>query len=166
MLKSSLVLVATGALAAACASYPAPNDHLATSMASLRAAQEVGAKGQPAQAALHVRLAQEGVDRAKKLMADGDNERADYAAMRANADAQLAIMLTREEEAKAKANQALAKVQEVSAQTTVTSATMPSAPASTMTTTTGPTPPAAPSALPPTTTTPSATPTPSTKSPR
>jgi outer membrane murein-binding lipoprotein Lpp len=128
LLSASLAVVLGG-----CASYAAPNDHLATSMASLRAAQEVGAERDP-QAALHVRLAQEEVNRAKQLIADGDNERADYETMRANADAQLAVMLMRGNAAQAKAQEATAKLQQVGSQTMTTSGTQtvtaPSAPAS------------------------------------
>jgi outer membrane murein-binding lipoprotein Lpp len=123
--SASLAVVLGG-----CASYAPPNDHLATSMASLRAAEEVGASKDP-QAALHVRLAQEEVNRAKQLMADGDNERADYATMRANADAQLAVMLMRENAAKTKAQEATAKLQQIGSQTMTTSGTQSVTPPST-----------------------------------
>ena len=125
LLSASLALAVSG-----CASYAAPNDHLATSMASLRAAQEVGADRDP-QAALHVRLAQEEVNRAKQLIADGDNERADYETMRANADAQLAVMLMRGNAANTKAQEATARLQQVGSQTMITSGTQTVTPPST-----------------------------------
>ena len=122
MIKYTLLAASLAFAIAGCASYAAPNEHLATSMASLRAAQEVGAERDP-QAALHVRLAQEEVNRAKKLLADGDNERADYETMRANADAQLALMLMRGNSATAKAQEATARLQQVGSQTMTTSGT-------------------------------------------
>jgi hypothetical protein len=102
---------------AACATYAAPTDHLANSVAAVRSAQEVGANSSP-QAALHVKLAQEEVSKAKALMSDGDNERADYMTMRASADAELALSLAREESARARAQQAAAKVPAVAPDTT------------------------------------------------
>jgi Domain of unknown function (DUF4398) len=61
----------------------------------MRAAQEVGAQQVP-KADLHLRLAQEQVEKARKLAADGDNERASMLLSRAHADAELALALTRE----------------------------------------------------------------------
>jgi hypothetical protein len=62
---------------AACASYPAPHERMATSEAALRSAQEVGAQTQP-QAQLHAKLAQEEITSAKTAMSNGDSKRADY----------------------------------------------------------------------------------------
>jgi hypothetical protein len=78
-----------------CASAPAPTEQLASAEASMRAAREVGAQQVP-KAELHLRLAQEQVETAKKLAADGDNERAGMVLNRAHADAELALALTRE----------------------------------------------------------------------
>jgi hypothetical protein len=125
MKKPTLMLVAVAALAGGCASYPAPTEHFATSTASTRAAQEIGAQANP-QASLAARLAQDENNQARQLMSDGDNERADYMTMRANADAQLAIAIVREQQARAQANQALARLQEVGAKTMTTSGTQPS----------------------------------------
>jgi maltose-binding protein MalE len=122
----------------ACASYPAPTEHLANSYANIRAAQEVGALSSP-QAALHLKLAQEEQAKAKALVDDGKNEPADFMTMRANSDAELAIALTRETSAQGKAGQAVADVtaaaqnsqpppgpSSFSATTTTTSTTLPS----------------------------------------
>jgi outer membrane murein-binding lipoprotein Lpp len=130
MIKYTLLSASLAVALGGCASYAAPNDHLATSMASVRAAQELGADRDP-RAALHARLAQEEVNRAKQLMADGDNERADYETMRANADAQLAVMLMRGNSATAKAEEATARLQQVGSQTMTTSGTQTVAPPST-----------------------------------
>jgi hypothetical protein len=78
-----------------CASAPAPTEQLASAEASMRAARELGAQQVP-KAELHLRLAQEQVEKAKKLAADGDNERAGMVLSRAHADAELALALTRE----------------------------------------------------------------------
>jgi hypothetical protein len=94
---------------AGCAGYPAPTEHLANSYANIRAAQEVGALSSP-QAALHLKLAQEEQAKAKALVDDGKNEPADFMTMRANADAELSIALTREVAARGKAGQAAADV--------------------------------------------------------
>ncbi|RYF44704.1 MAG: DUF4398 domain-containing protein, partial [Cytophagaceae bacterium] len=53
----------------ACASYPAPSEHLASSMAAVRGAQEVGAAQVP-RAALHLKLAEDQIAQAKQFMQD------------------------------------------------------------------------------------------------
>ena len=87
------------------ASYPAPTARMADSESAVRAAQEVGGQNEP-QAALHLKLAQEQIDQAKQLLADGDNQRADFVLMRADADAELAVSLAREATARAAAKTA------------------------------------------------------------
>src|SRR5687767_5653154 len=60
-----------------CASrYPAPTEHLATSMAAARGAEEAGAPQVP-QAALQLELAQEQINQAQRLVQEGENEKAD-----------------------------------------------------------------------------------------
>jgi len=61
----------------------------------MRAAREIGAAQVP-RAELHLRLAQEQVDKARKLAQDGDNEEAARLLNRAHADAELALALSRE----------------------------------------------------------------------
>ena len=100
----ALIGAASTALAA-CGSYPAPNLQMATSMAAARSAEDLGAT-KNAQAALSLKLAQEELAEAKKLMTDGDNKRAEYVLMRANADAELAVMLAREAAMRAEATKA------------------------------------------------------------
>jgi hypothetical protein len=105
-------LLVTGVLAlsaAACAGAPAPTERLATTTASVRAAQEVGATHVP-RAELHLRLAQEQIDKARRLMEDGENERADLLLKRAEADAELAVALAREETSRKAAMSAEQKV--------------------------------------------------------
>jgi hypothetical protein len=90
----------------ACGGFPAPVQHMATAQASVRAAEEVGAQQDP-QAALHLKLAQEQLARAKQLMSDNDNKRADFILSRAEADAELAVALSRQAQTRAQAQQAM-----------------------------------------------------------
>ena len=95
----ALFLIACGS------SIPPPSDKLASAEAASRSARELGAEREP-KAALHLRLAQEQIDQAKKLMADGDNKRADLVLQRAGSDAELAVMLAKENTAKGEAEKA------------------------------------------------------------
>lgn len=100
-----LSMIALAGLTAACgSSFPTPTDRLASSEAAIRSAKELGAQNDP-QAALHVKLADEQVATAKNLMHDGENRRADLVLQRADSDAELAIMITREKQAKQAADQ-------------------------------------------------------------
>lgn len=102
-------------LAAACgSSVPPPNDRLASAEAAARSAKELGADNNP-KAQLELKLATEQIDQAKKLMADGDNKRADLVLQRANADAELAVMLAKENNAKAEAEKAQENVKNIKA---------------------------------------------------
>jgi hypothetical protein len=97
-----------------CASVPPPTDRLARSEGSIRGAAEVGAQGVPA-ASLYLKLAQEELQAGKALMQQGDNERATYVLLRAHADAELALNIARENQAKtgaAKANEKMQKFQQ------------------------------------------------------
>lgn len=90
--------------AAGCASYPAPTEHLASSMAAVRAAQETGAANVP-KAQLYLKLAEEETAQAKALIEDGNNERADYMTLRAYNDATLAMAIARQNAARAQVEQ-------------------------------------------------------------
>lgn len=109
-MKSALSALSIVSLLAGCAGSPPPSDHLASAVAETRAAQEAGAANVP-RAALHLKLAEEQVTQARRMMKDGKNERADYMTLRAYNDAQLAIALTKEEEAMQRARQASAALQ-------------------------------------------------------
>jgi len=100
---------------AACASFPPPTDTLANSLASVRGAEELGAADVP-KAALALQLANEEVNKAKKLMANGDNELAHFMALRAGNDAELAIALTREDRARIAAEKAKSGVEAAKAE--------------------------------------------------
>jgi hypothetical protein len=102
-LLSSFAFVACGG------SIPPPSDKMASAEAASRSARELGADKDP-KAALHLRLAQEQIDQAKKLMADGDNRRADLVLQRASSDAELSVMLAKETSATTEATKAKDKV--------------------------------------------------------
>jgi hypothetical protein len=109
-LMSALLLAAMGG----CGSYPAPTQKLTTAEAAIRAASEVGATSVP-RAALHLKLAQEQTDKAKRLMQDGYNKRAELTLNRAQADAELAIAIAKEVETVEAAQEAQEKVQQLKA---------------------------------------------------
>jgi hypothetical protein len=78
---------------------------LASAIAATRGAQEAGATRNP-QAALHLKLSEEQIATARKLMDAGNNQRADYLTLRAYNDAELALAIAREAEARQRAEQA------------------------------------------------------------
>ena len=86
----------------ACGSAPPPHERQASSQAAIRAATETNAQQVP-QAALHLKMAQEQLDKGKALMADGDNSRASYVLMRSQADADLALALSHENKTRTEA---------------------------------------------------------------
>ncbi|HMA97366.1 MAG TPA: DUF4398 domain-containing protein, partial [Polyangiaceae bacterium] len=74
-----------------------------------RGAEEAGARQVP-RAALQLKLAEEQIATAKKMVEDGNNLRADYMTLRAYNDAELALALARENAANERAAQVQAKV--------------------------------------------------------
>lgn len=118
-MKRLPTLVTAGALLAllalaGCASYPPPTERLTTTEAAVRGAMEVGATQVP-RAALHLKLAQEQTEKAKRLMQDGYHKRAELTLKRAQADAELAIAIAKESDMKTEAQAAQAKVQQMKA---------------------------------------------------
>jgi hypothetical protein len=92
-----------------CGGAPPPTERVAASEAAVRGAREVGAPSVP-NAALHLKLAEEQIAKAKAAMQEDENEEADRLLMRAQADAELALALARESQAKAEAQVALDQV--------------------------------------------------------
>lgn len=90
-------------------SLPPPSDRLASAEAAARSAQELGAAREP-KAAYHLKLATEQIDQGKGLMREGDNRRADMVLQRASSDAELAVMLAKENTAKTDAEAAQERV--------------------------------------------------------
>ena len=102
LVVASLVVAA----AAACATtVTLPPDRLATSEAAIRSAGELGAQDVP-QAALHLRLAEEEMNRAKAFADEGNAARAQLFLDRSSADAELALALVREARTKSDADRA------------------------------------------------------------
>lgn len=100
MNKLTTTLIAAAGLALGCgASHPPPTQQMADVQSATRAAEELGATGEP-QAQLHLKLAEEQMGKAKKAMKDEDNERAESILGRAKADAELAVALMHLENAK------------------------------------------------------------------
>jgi len=107
----TVILIAS--LLMACGSSVAPpSDRLSSAEAASRSAKELGANNDP-KAQLHLKLATEQIDQAKKLMADGDNKRAELILQRANADAELSVMLAKEANAKTEADKAQQTVKKI-----------------------------------------------------
>jgi hypothetical protein len=105
-------LAVLSVLAISCASYPAPTERVNTAESAVGKAQGAGAPNVPA-AALSLKLAQEEVQKAKQLMQDGDNKRAETMLMRAQADADLAFAQARAEQSKNEAQKATEQVKEL-----------------------------------------------------
>lgn len=96
-----------------CGGEAAPSERLITAQAAIRGALEIGASGSPPRAALHLQLAQEQVLKAKRYIDEGLPERAELVLRQAQADAELAIALARNQEMKQRATSARAKVDRI-----------------------------------------------------
>jgi hypothetical protein len=104
LLAGSLLLAA---LIAGCATSPPVNKEASTS--AIRAAEEVGASSVPA-ASIYLQLAKEEMDKAKVLADNGDREQAESMLLRAQADGELAVALSRSDADKTEATQAMERV--------------------------------------------------------
>ena len=100
MHRSILSIMLVAPFMSACGgSFPPPTQRLADAQSAERSARELGANDEPS-AKLSLKLADEQITQAQKVMADGDNERADSLLIRAKADAELAVAQAREKGAK------------------------------------------------------------------
>lgn len=86
-------------------SFPAPNERLSSAEGATRSAHELDAENDP-QAALHLKLANEQIEKAKAAMKNDENKAADLWLQRASADAELAVQLAKGAKAKAEAQTA------------------------------------------------------------
>jgi hypothetical protein len=100
----------TAAIGLGCASSPPLRTEASTS--GIRAAEEVGAAKVP-QASLHLQLAKEELQNAKALAANSEKERAVSMLSRAEADAELAVALSREDAERAEAQGAVDRVRQL-----------------------------------------------------
>jgi hypothetical protein len=76
----------------------------------MQAAEEIGGAKQP-QTSLHLRYAHDQLDRARALLADGEEEEAARMLDRAHADAELALALARTQRSRSAAEEARNEVE-------------------------------------------------------
>ena len=106
-MKITVIIAVASALGVACAGHPPPTDHMASAIAAVRGAQvAVAGAGQVPEASLQLKLAEEQIAQARKMIENGDKERADYMTLRAYNDAELALALARQHQARDAAQQA------------------------------------------------------------
>jgi len=106
LLSSALFAV----LVAACGGSSLPPAKVAETQSSISAATAVGADQNP-QAALHLKMARDQLAQAQGLIDDNKGDEARLVLERADADAEVALMITREAEASANVKKAQADVQ-------------------------------------------------------
>ncbi len=112
-LRNTVALLAICAGLAGCASKTALKTDSST--AAIRTAEELGAP-QVAQASLHLQLAKEELEAATALHEDGKKEEATSMLLRAEADAELAIALSRADAERTEAENAMERVRTLRAQ--------------------------------------------------
>lgn len=95
----------SAASAVACGGAAVPQEALSAAQAGVKGA-EVGGANQDPKAQLHLKLANEQIEKAKKLIADDENEEAARVIERAQADADLALALAQEANARRQAKEA------------------------------------------------------------
>lgn len=105
---SAVVLFA--AVIAGCGSTPVVDKEASTS--AIRAAEEVGASSVPS-ASLYLQLAKEELENAKGLAAKGDKPQAESMLLRAQADGELAVALSRGDADKKEATEAIERVEKL-----------------------------------------------------
>ena len=97
---------------AACGGSTVSPSQVTDARSAVRAAEEVGARNHP-NAALHLQLAQEEIQRAEKLIDRDQGDAAKRALDRATVDAELAIALAKAERERQEANEAKEKVRKL-----------------------------------------------------
>jgi hypothetical protein len=102
--------LALGALLIGCGGSTLPPAKVADTQASVTAAAAVGAESNP-QAALHLKMARDQLRQAQGLLADGKDQEARLVLERAQADADVAMMLTREGQARRNLDKARSDVE-------------------------------------------------------
>jgi outer membrane murein-binding lipoprotein Lpp len=103
------VAVVATAIVAGCANAPLRTE---ASTSGIRAAEEAGAAKVP-QASLHLQLAREELELAKGLAAKGEKEKAASMLLRAEADAELAVVLSHGDAEKSEAMAAVERVRQL-----------------------------------------------------
>jgi hypothetical protein len=116
MRRLSILAALIAAPLAACGGAPKPEARIASSEGAIRGAREAGADNVP-QATLYLKLAEEQRAKALDLVKDGDNHRAAQMLARSEADAELAIALSRSNAAQTDATKANEQVNELKEKT-------------------------------------------------
>jgi len=115
--KAALVLMlasmAVGSGTGCVATNLPSSSHVASSEAAIRNARDLGAERIP-DAAVHLELAQRQLDRARRYIDQGDANDARWMLVRADADAHLALALTREARSREAAEEMAARVRDLS----------------------------------------------------
>ena len=104
-MKALSVLALPAFVTLACGGSSLPPPKVTEAESAVSAAQAVGAASNP-RAALHLKMARDQLAEAKTLIRNGNEEEARLVLEGAEADAELALMLTREEQARAQATEA------------------------------------------------------------
>ena len=113
--KAALALTLAAAMGASvgCVSAHMPSaSHIASAEAAIRNAQELGAERIP-DASVHLDLAQRQLARARRYIDEGDDRDARWMLLRADADAHLALALTREARTQEAADEVAARVRDL-----------------------------------------------------
>ncbi len=97
-------------LVVGCGGSSLPPAKAADTQSSISAAAAVGAEQNP-QAALHLKMARDQLSQAQRLIEEGKDDEARLVLERATADADVALIITREAQASANAKKAQAEVQ-------------------------------------------------------
>jgi outer membrane murein-binding lipoprotein Lpp len=108
IVQFAVAVVAT-LIVAGCANAPLRTEG---STSGIRAAEEAGAAKVP-KASLHLQLAREELEAARSWAARGEKEKADSMLMRAEADAELAVVLSREDAEKSEAMAAVERARQL-----------------------------------------------------
>lgn len=108
IVQFAAAIVAIG-MFAGCANAPLRTE---ASSSGIRAAEEAGAAQVP-QAALHLQLAKEELADAKALSGKGEKEQAASMLLRAESDAELAVVLSHKDDEKSEARAAVERVRQL-----------------------------------------------------
>ena len=110
-MRNTVLGCAAACLVACGGGYPEPKEAQVSTAAAVRSASEVGADRDPT-ATLHLKYAKDESEEATRLIANGDNHRAEMMLARARADAELALMLARAHNEELEAQKSEAEVVE------------------------------------------------------
>ena len=110
----TVALALVGSVAGCAATGPVPAARIGSAEAAVREARGTGAERAP-EAAVHLRLAEDQIDRARRAIEEGELEHAEWLLVRAEADAELASALSREAEKKQSADRVATSVREAAA---------------------------------------------------